>query len=41
MMNKKDIAYIRNQFKLNNERMEIRDILNIYVKKGEVDHEVC
>lgn len=40
-MNKKDIAYIRNQFKLNNERMNIRDILNIYVKKGEIYHEIC
>lgn len=42
-MNKKEIAYIRNQFKLNNERMKIHDIFNVYVKKetSEIYHEVC
>lgn len=39
-MNKNDIANIRKQFKLNNERMRIREIFNVYVKKesGEIYH---
>lgn len=39
-MNKKDIANIRKQFKLNNHLMEIREIFNVYVKKetGEIYH---
>src|SRR5690606_1129056 len=42
-MNKKDIANIRKQFKLNNGLMTIREIYNVYVKKesGEIYHEVC
>lgn len=42
-MNIKDIAEIRKQFKLNNSRMEIREIFNVYVKKesGEIYHHVC
>lgn len=41
-MNKKDIANIRKQFKLNNNRMQIREIFNVYVKKesGEIYHQV-
>jgi hypothetical protein len=41
-MNKNDIATIRKQFKLDNERMNIRDIFNVYVKKesGEIYHHV-
>ncbi|MCU9612617.1 DUF4317 domain-containing protein [Caldibacillus lycopersici] len=37
-MNKKDIANIRKQFKLDNYRMKIQDIFNVYVKKetGEI-----
>src|SRR3954452_24414724 len=40
-MNKKDIANIRKQFKLNNHLMKIREIFNIYVKKesGEIYHQ--
>lgn len=39
-MNKKDIANIRKQFKLDNDLMSIREIFNVYVKKesGEVYH---
>ena len=39
-MNKKDIANIRKQFKLDNDLMMIREIFNVYVKKesGEVYH---
>ncbi len=39
-MNKKDIANIRKQFKLDNDFMMIREIFNVYVKKesGEVYH---
>lgn len=42
-MNKKDIANIRKQFKLDNYRMNIREIFNVYVKKesGEIYHQVC
>lgn len=41
-MNKKDIANIRKQFKLNNNYMKIREIFNVYVKKesGEIYHHV-
>jgi hypothetical protein len=41
-MNKKDIANIRKQFKLDNHLMKIREIFNVYVKKesGEVYHHV-
>ncbi len=41
-MNKKDIANIRKQFKLNNNLMSIREIFNVYVKKesGEIYHHV-
>lgn len=41
-MNKKDIANIRKQFKLNNNLMEIHEIFNVYVKKesGEIYHHV-
>ncbi|MFB7303983.1 DUF4317 domain-containing protein [Heyndrickxia sporothermodurans] len=41
-MNKKDIAKIRNQFKLNSRYMKIREIFNVYVKKesGEIYHQV-
>ncbi|MBS4172175.1 DUF4317 domain-containing protein [Bacillus sp. FJAT-49736] len=41
-MNKKDIANIRNQFKLNSRYMKIREIFNVYVKKesGEIYHQV-
>ena len=41
-MNKKDIANIRKQFKLNNDLMKIREIFNVYVKKesGEIYHHV-
>ena len=35
-MNKKDIANIRKQFKLNNNLMSIREIFNVYVKKNQV-----
>lgn len=39
-MNKKDIADIRKQFKLNNAKMNIREIFNVYVQKetGEIYH---
>jgi hypothetical protein len=42
-MNKKDIANIRKQFKLNNNYLKIREIFNVYVKKesGEIYHHVC
>ncbi|MED1470652.1 DUF4317 domain-containing protein [Bacillus salipaludis] len=42
-MNKKDIANIRKQFKLDNYRMNIREIFNVYVQKesGEIYHQVC
>ncbi|ETI67701.1 DUF4317 domain-containing protein [Neobacillus vireti] len=41
-MNKKDIANIRKQFKLDNHLMNIREIFNVYVQKesGEVYHHV-
>ena len=41
-MNKKDIANIRKQFKLDNDLMNIREIFNVYVKKesGEIYHHV-
>ncbi|MGZ4162206.1 MAG: DUF4317 family protein, partial [Neobacillus sp.] len=40
-MNKKDIANIRKQFKLDNHLMKIREIFNVYVKKetGEIYHQ--
>lgn len=43
-MNKKDIANIRKQFKLDNDHLlKIKEILNVYVKKesGEVYHHIC
>jgi hypothetical protein len=41
-MNKKDIANIRKQFKLNNHYMDLREIFNVYVQKesGEIYHHV-
>lgn len=41
-MNKKDIANIRKEFKLDNYRMNIREIFNVYVQKesGEIYHQV-
>jgi hypothetical protein len=41
-MNKKDIANIRKQFKLNNHYMNLREIFNVYVQKesGEIYHHV-
>jgi hypothetical protein len=41
-MNAKDIANIRKQFKLNNDLIKIREILNVYVQKesGEIYHSV-
>src|SRR4051794_297620 len=41
-MNKKEIANIRKQFKLDNHLMNIREIFNVYVKKesGEIYHQV-
>lgn len=41
-MNKKDVAQIRKQFKVDNELLQIKDIFNVYVKKesGEVFHHV-
>ncbi|MEH7505085.1 DUF4317 domain-containing protein [Neobacillus drentensis] len=41
-MNKKDIANIRKQFKLDNDLMNIQEIFNVYVKKesGEIYHHV-
>jgi len=41
-MNKKDIANIRKQFKLDNALMNIHEIFNVYVKKesGEIYHHV-
>lgn len=43
LMNKKDIASIRNQFKLNSRYINIREIFNVYVKKetGEIYHQFC
>lgn len=43
LMNTKDIANIRKQFKLNNKLMELREIFTIYIKKetGEIYHHVC
>lgn len=42
-MNKKDIANIRKQFKLNNDRMNIQTIFNVYIMKGSSDiyHQEC
>ncbi len=41
-MNKKDIANIRKQFKLDNDLMKIHEIFNVYVTKesGEIYHHV-
>lgn len=41
-MNKKDIANIRKQFKLDNELMNIKEIFNVYVQKesGDIYHHV-
>ncbi|MBO0962110.1 DUF4317 domain-containing protein [Neobacillus sp. MM2021_6] len=41
-MNKKDIANIRKQFKLDNHLMNIREIFNVYVQKesGEIYHHI-
>lgn len=40
-MNKKDVANIRKQFKLNNDLMKIKDIFNVYVMKesSEIYHQ--
>lgn len=40
-MNKKDIANIRKQFKLENHLMKIQEIFNVYVQKesGEIYHQ--
>jgi hypothetical protein len=40
VMNKKDIANIRKQFKLNNDLLAVREIFNVYVQKesGEIYH---
>ncbi|KHF31597.1 hypothetical protein CM49_06204 [Paenibacillus sp. P1XP2] len=32
-MNKKEVAHIRKQFKLDNHLMQIYDILNVYIMK--------
>ena len=42
LMNKTDIANIRKQFKLDNYRLIIREIFNVYVKKesGEIYHQI-
>jgi hypothetical protein len=42
-MNKKDIANIRKQFKLDNHLLRIKEIFNVYVKKetGEIYHQAC
>lgn len=39
-MNKKDIAYVRKQFKTDNEHLQIEDIFNVYVQKesGDIYH---
>lgn len=41
-MNKKDISSIRRQFKLDNERLDIKEIFNVYVQKetGDIFHHV-
>ncbi|MBS4191972.1 DUF4317 domain-containing protein [Bacillus sp. FJAT-49705] len=41
-MNKKDVANIRKQFKLNNDLMKITDIFNVYIRKesSEIYHQV-
>src|SRR5690625_2368279 len=41
-MNKKDISAIRRQFKLDNERLDIKEIFNVYVQKetGDIFHHV-
>lgn len=41
-MNKKDIAFIRKQFKVDNELLTIKDIFNVYVKKetGDIYHSI-
>ncbi|QED46595.1 DUF4317 domain-containing protein [Cytobacillus dafuensis] len=36
-MNKKDVANIRKQFKLNNDLMKITDIFNVYIRKESSD----
>ncbi|MDZ5474434.1 DUF4317 domain-containing protein [Bacillus sp. 31A1R] len=36
-MNKKDVAQIRKQFKLNNDLLKIHDIFNVYIMKGSSD----
>jgi len=40
-MNKKDIAHIRNQFKMNNDLLKVKDIFNVYVMKqsSEIYHQ--
>lgn len=42
-MNKKDIANIRKQFKLNNDLMKLTDIFNVYIRKesSEIYHQEC
>ncbi|MCC3359511.1 DUF4317 domain-containing protein [Bacillus sp. REN16] len=42
-MNKKDIANIRKQFKLENQYLKIKEIFNVYVKKesNEIYHHIC
>lgn len=41
-MNKKDVANIRKQFKVDNELLKVKEIFNVYVKKesGEIFHHV-
>lgn len=41
-MNKKDVANIRKQFKLDNELMKIKEIFNVYVQKesGDIYHHI-
>jgi len=43
LVNKKDIANIRKQFKLNNQYLNIKEIFNVYVKKesNEIYHHIC
>ena len=42
-MNKKDIANIRKQFKLDNDLLKIQDIFNVYIRKesSEIFYEAC
>ncbi|MFA9458111.1 DUF4317 domain-containing protein [Halalkalibacter sp. AB-rgal2] len=42
-MNKKDIAQMRRQFRVNNDKLEIKEIFNVYIMKesSEVYHQQC